>query len=482
MGSFFRIIAILTVALQSIAAPKNKVRIYPSPKGETLSSQYRVTANGQEVPVYSAKVGARDKVRRGKAMDDKQHSGAYFDLASFASFDLESGSAVIRVTVPETVTAARILPSSYGIKAGTTGKSVTFTVSRPGNFTIEINGEEISSLHIFVNPPETNIPAQGDPNVIWFGPGLHEVSELVVHDNQTVYLAGGAIVRAVISPGEKFTVDKETGLKHYSPTFFLNGNNITIRGRGIIDASGCTIHARNMIMVTGSNITLEGVILRDASLWTIPIRRSGNVRVNNLKLLGYRANSDGIDICNSRNVVVENCFIRTLDDLVVIKSDKGQGQVKDILVTKNVLWNEFAHALSIGAEIREDVENVVFRDNDIIHDKGREWSLRVYHCDAARISNVRFEDIRIEESNRLISVWIGKAVWSRDADRGNVENVLFKNISVTGGDTAAINLSGFDETHGVNDVVFDNVTLDGKGIPAERVKANAFVKNVRVLP
>ena len=70
------------------------------------------------------------------------------------------------------------------------------------------------------------------------------------------------------------------------------------------------------------------------------------------------------------------------------------------------------HALSIGAELRENVDDVLFTNCDIIHDKGREWTLRIYHCDSAHISNVRFENLRIEESPRLISLWIDKASWT----------------------------------------------------------------------
>jgi len=55
------------------------------------------------------------------------------------------------------------------------------------------------------------------------------------------------------------------------------------------------------------------------------------VTVKNVKLLGYRANSDGIDICNSRDVTVDGCFIRTLDDLIVVKSDQGQGEVRKVV-------------------------------------------------------------------------------------------------------------------------------------------------------
>ena len=149
---------------------------------------------------------------------------------------------------------------------------------------------------------------------------------------------------------------------------------------------------------------LEGVILRDSSTWTIPIRQSDRVSVKNVKLLGYRANSDGIDICNSRDVTVEGCFIRTLDDLIVVKSDKGQGEVKRIVARDCVLWNEVAHALSVGAELRENVDDVLFTDCDVIHDKGREWTLRVFHCDSARISNIRFENIRIEEARNDLAM------------------------------------------------------------------------------
>ncbi len=63
--------------------------------------------------------------------------------------------------------------------------------------------------------------------MIWFGPGLHEVSHQVVTDNQSVYVAGGAIVRGVIRPDEKFQISSYSGLRTYAPTFLLKGTNIT---------------------------------------------------------------------------------------------------------------------------------------------------------------------------------------------------------------------------------------------------------------
>ena len=146
-----------------------------------------------------------------------------------------------------------------------------------------------------------------------------------------------------------------------------------------------------------------------------------------------------------------------------------------------VLWNEVAHALSIGAELRENVDDVLFTDCDVIHDLGREWTLRVYHCDAARISNIRFENIRIEETRRLISLWIGKAVWTRDEARGHIDNVVFKDIRAVGKEPR-VEFTGFSETNVIENVTLTNVAINGKPLKPEAIKSNAFVRNVKVLP
>ena len=290
---------------------------------------------------------------------------------------------------------------------------------------------------------------------------------MTVGSGKTVYVAAGAVVKG--TAGRR------------GPVFALEGENIVLRGRGMIDGSLCPTHSRHLLLVRGKDITVEGVIFRDSSVWTIPIRQSDRVTVRNVKLLGYRANSDGIDVCNSRDVTIEGCFIRTLDDSIVVKTDQGQGEARRIVAQECVLWNEVAHALSVGAELRENVDDVLFEDCDVIHDKGREWTLRVFHCDAARVSNVRFENIRIEESPRLISLWIGKFVWTRDPERGHIQGVTFKDIRAVA-NPLRIELNGFDETHAVSDVVFQNVQVNGRPLTRADVKANAFVQNVSVRP
>ena len=472
---------LLPAACLLLAAPPSssaKLVISPAPAGEELSADYTVKAEGQALPVYQCKVAPADPQRRWKAMDDKANSADYFEKASFAYLDAE-GAVTLEIGFVEAVTSAKILPSSYQLSPRIVNNRVLLSVSGPypRHLTLEVNGTWRRALHLFLNPMERDIPKPGSPGLVYFGPGIHEITSLVVTNNQVVYVAGGAIVRGVIGPQEKFSISGYSGLKNYSPTFSLRGTNITFRGRGIIDGSFATTHARHLLSVQGKDIRLEGVILRDSSTWTVPIRQSDRVQVTNLKLLGYRANSDGIDICNCRDVTVAHCFIRTLDDLIVLKTDKGQGESRHIVAEKCVLWNEVAHALSVGAELRENVSDVVFRDCDVIHDFGREWSLRVYHSDSARIGNIRFEDLRIEEAPRLISLWIDKAVWSRDAERGQIDGIVFKNIRANAS-PLRVELKGFDAGHRVQNVLFQDVVVNGKSLTAADVKTNAFVNGI----
>ncbi len=443
------------------------LQVAPAAAGESLSRRFSVAVENQPSPVYVA----TSTVISALAAPGVTQSGEM----SFSSFDL-TGPVTVTVTVPENVQAAKILPSSSGIKPTVSGKRVTFTISKPSQLTLEVNGDWMNSLHLFANPIETNVPSTNDPNVIYFGPGVHIIPPLKVDSGKTVYVAAGAFVYGKLAPNQT-----------EGPVIWLNGSNITLRGHGVIDGGMFTKanRAGNILKVTGSNIHIEGVILRNSCTWTLPIVHSQNVTVENVKILGSQANSDGIDITNSQGVTVSDGFIRTFDDLVVVKTLlPGAAESSDITVKHMVLWNEIAHALSIGTEIRENVENVHFSDCDIIHDKGRDWLLGVLNGDSGKVSQVTYENIRIEEARRLMLLSITKTKWTQDKDPGQIEGITFRNIqSVTPESTSdAVNFAGADEQHEVRDVQILNVNVGGKPLQASQVKQNQFVSGVVVKP
>jgi hypothetical protein len=420
-------------------------------------------------PVYVAHVRAITVVKT-PDVPEVQTDGE----ASFTSFDI--GARVkVEVKCQEKVTAAKILPASYGITPIFSGNRVTFLISKPEQLTLEINGDWNNSLHLFANPVETDVLNPKADNVIYFGPGVHTIEPLKVGSGKTVYLAGGAVVYGKLTPGHE-----------HDPVLLLEGSNIKLLGRGILDGS---LHpkstaASNLLRIHGDNIDVEGIVLRDSSTWTVPIAGSTHVKIGNIKIFGWQGNADGIDVNNSQSVEVANSFIRTFDDLVVIKATDLNGlETKDVLVKHMVLWNEIAHALSIGAELRRPVENITFTDCDVIHSLDREWVLRIYHTDAASVRHVVFDDIRIEEDRRFISLWINKARWSKDTDRGHIDDVTFRNIrTVRPTSVNPIQFAGFDANHAIHDVRLEDVMIDGKPLKPGDVQSNQFVSGVTVTP
>jgi hypothetical protein len=461
--------AVLPAPTGSLAKAHKYVRVYPAPMGEPLSQRFTVQIEKSDSPVYVAHVRAIEAVRTPQTPEVETDGEA-----SFTSFDF-SGAVAITITSSQAVTAAKVLPTSYGIKPKISGNKVTFTISQPEQLTLEVNGDWNNSLHLFANPVESNAPSPNDPNVIYFGPGRHEIESLKVGSGQTLYLAGGAVVYGKPTPGHE-----------HEPIVSVEGSNIKVRGRGILDGSMYPKRtaATNLLKVRGDNIDVEGVVLRDSSDWTVPVAGAKHVKISNIKIFGWRGNSDGIDVNNSQDVEISNSFIRTFDDLVVIKTKDPNGQeTKDVLVKHMVLWNEIAHALSLGAEMRRPVENITFTDCDVIHSMDREWVLRIFHTDAAPVRNVVFQNIRIEQDRRFISLWINTASWGRDMDRGHIDDVTFRNIeTVRPTSENPIQLMGFDTSHAINDVRFEKIIVDGKPLKLSDVKSNQFVSGVIVTP
>ena len=176
-------------------------------------------------------------------------------------------------------------------------------------------------------------------------------------------------------------------------------------------------------------------------------------------------------------VLVEDCFIRACDDCVCIKACPLPGpaaccNVRDIKVRRCVLWNaEPGNALEIGYELRcNEVSDVVFEDCDIIHCEyeGNQSGgvLTIHNADRAKVHNVRYENIRIEDAQeKLVDIKILDCKYSLDRGRGDVENIVFRNIDVTGPLFPVSIIRGFEmtnEMHRPRDIRFENVTVQGR--------------------
>jgi hypothetical protein len=123
-----RTVAILALTCISFVAPALAApTIYPAPDGAPRGSKYSVEVNGKTAFVYDARI---ESIHR----EDPRN-------CYYASFDLPQGeTAEISVTVPDGFKSARVLPESAKISPAASGKSITFTVSKPQHLAVALDG------------------------------------------------------------------------------------------------------------------------------------------------------------------------------------------------------------------------------------------------------------------------------------------------------------------------------------------------------
>ena len=262
--------------------------------------------------------------------------------------------------------------------------TIELSVARPCKFTVEPDDNRVAPLFVFVNPPECDVPDANDPNVVYFGPGIHRVPDDLVRlkDGQTLYVARGAVLQAAVRAA---------------------GANIRICGSGVIDGSifphtwgrkGPQYAFVNFFKCR--DLVMEDVTLLGSFHWTIYPEGCDRVIIRNVKLCGDRCcNDDGIDPSNTRDLLMENCFFRTQDDGVAVKGiEMKNGPCERITVTNSVFWCDFARIVCIGHESRAPYMNDIrFVDNDVLHYVRP--LLLVEPGDNMPVSNVVFRNVRV---------------------------------------------------------------------------------------
>jgi hypothetical protein len=462
-----------------------EISMHPFPNVEEASDDFLVKINGSPIFVHKARVSAFPMCQEWKGY---QRPLEQTELASFAYWDM-SQPVIVEISSRRPLKSVTIRPSSYGIKHEADGDRISFELDRPRQIVVEVNGSSCA-LHLFANPVEEFAVNKQDPLVKYFGPGIHHAGIIELKDNETLYIESGAVVHGLVQAWA--------------------ATNIRILGRGILDSSGfertLTLEQSAEDYLVGAlflyqcnQVEINGIILRDPRCFAVVPINCRHVHIHNIKLIGlWRYNTDGIDIVNCQHVKIEKSFIRTFDDSIVIKGlkynplagkfpDSDEQNIYDIYIKDCVIWNDWGSALEIGAETRvNEISNITYKDCDIIH--ATDVACRIHNSDRALVKDVRYENIHVEFDQpmlkpviqqtkdekydmekddycpRLFAFVIGKRRYSLDEERGKILNVLAKDISVTCKSLPDSTMFGYDESHKVENVVFDNVRINAKKV------------------
>ena len=422
------------------AGTPDQLTTYPGPAGVPASDQYAVTVSRQPSFVYKALARKTDTNREADT--------------SWTSFSF-SGPVTVRVTkLSGTATGCLVRPYSAAVTTSFAGNVCTFTISAPGNLSVEfepnIHNPVLHPMLVFANPPEVDVPSPSDPNVRYFGPGVHTIGAgQPITSGQTVYVAGGAFVSAA---------------------FIATGpvSNVTFKGRGVIsglfmDTGDQDLNKNQPGMIDiadqgSSNILVEGLTFVDGPRFNV--RALGQyTTIHNVKTISWWYSTDGM--VGGNKSLLENNFVKSNDDS--IKLFWG-----DTIARGNTIWQlENGAPFMISWNIHEDSSTFHVYDNDVIHAEHYQIQksaiFRALHAGSGTLSRYLFDDIRIENASwRLFYLVIENNKWYDPAQGyGEIEQLIFRNIHAYTSYQQPNVVQGIDATHKMRNINFQNVYADG---------------------
>ncbi|WP_416981418.1 glycosyl hydrolase family 28 protein [Streptomyces sp. T028] len=423
------------------AAPK--LVTYPRPSGVATTASFKVRVRTapdgewQTLDIYQP---------RCREINATTGSGKVYD-SSLAYFDF-CGSVELEVTyLKGGTTKARVRPDSYGITPELLGDTLRFTLDEPKDVVVQINDDVFDCLHIVTNRVERHAPSADDPDVLYYGPGVHTVDLLSVSSGKTLYLAGGAVLQGGID--------------------IKNAEKVTLKGHGVLIP---TRTAGGVNVERSKNVRVEGIIMLGAGLGC---REAENVHVRKSRVFTWGQWGDGFPVYCSKNITYDGCFVRSADDShsIYAHRDTLYGDTRNVTIKNATLWADVAHPINVGTHGNTDdpemIENLLIQNVDILDH--REPQMNYQGCislnagDSNLIKNVRVEDVRVEDFRwgQLLNFRVMyNTKYNTSVGRG-IEDVYIKNLTYTGTHANPSLFLGYDADHPIKNVTFENLVVNG---------------------
>ena len=401
---------IFSLAASALAQTSN-VMIYPNP-GNLLTNishlhsctNFQVSVNGSNCFVYESENYWTNGTEASVARRPQ-------DKVAFTSFGLTNTVAAVVVTFAKKITNAVVRPSGAGIIPVINSNKLSFSISQPTKISVEVNSNNLPLFIIAETPevPDTNA-------TYYYGPGVYQIgTKKVVNKNESVYIAGGAVVEG---------------------TFDCTGTNVSFRGRGILtcgsvtadqwlaDNSLCPI---NYWTFAPKYQTFDGIFMVNSPGWNI-YGELGLSTVRNVKMISWVGRSDGIHL--GGDSLLEDCLYFINDDCLI--GNHGNNNTFRNCVIWRGFWGHAIIALTQAGSAA--TTNCLWDNNDIIGDDANLSAplIHFHQPTSATNNNVGGTRLNMVIRNLRIEGDRGGVLVKILADPGDVlDGFHFENISTT---------------------------------------------------
>lgn len=270
---------------------------------------------------------------------------------------------------------------------------------------------------------------------------------IYLKSNVELRLADGA---TLLGSTRRFDYDRITW---YALILAKEQENIAITGPGTIDGQGAALaadverlvrdsiihdpywgnnrpheHLRPQLieLVNCKNVRVSGVLLKNSSCWVQTYQGCDGLLVENVRVESRAYwNNDGIDIVDSRNVIVRNCDINSGDDGICLKTAFPPGVCDNILI-ENCTVRSSASALKFGTASYIGFRNVRVRNLKVFDTYRSAVALEI--VDGGFMENIEVSDIVAKNTGNAVFIRLGHR--NKDGAVGSLRNIRIHDITV----------------------------------------------------
>ena len=260
-----------------------------------------------------------------------------------------------------------------------------------------------------------------------------------------------------------------------------------MHGRGILDATSLNGAYGVLKCHYASGVTISDLMLRTSQKsWMCYLYQSQYTTFDNVKIFGYGANNDGIAFQGSSGLEVKNCFIRSTDDCISLKSE-NLNKDANVTVSGSTMYGvASSDGIVAGYECKNRLNKITVKNCDIIGGRGT-TILGYGHagfsicCDGpGPIYDVTFENVRIENKvfennmNIIVTDATKYLTGSLRGQPGSIRDITLKNVKWENAGMP-MRIMGFNAEHTVSNVLFDNCYAGGVKIDANSLYYTSYI-------
>lgn len=342
-----------------------------------------------------------------------------------------------------------------------------------------------------LNKTITDISAQGGGTVVIDSGSYAVKGSIFLKSNIRLHLNAGAELWFSTNPSDYLPVVKSrwegTFLMNYSPLIYAaNAQNIAITGKGTIYGQsekfwfswkgkqdddkkslrqmgndqvpleqrvfgeGHFLRPSAIEFIECKNILLADFTINGSPFWTIHPVLCENITIQGLNIEAGTTNDDGIDPESCKNVLIENCTIKTHDDCIAIKSGRDQDgwpypPSENIIVRNNALNTQVGSGFCIGSEMSAGVRHVFVENCDLQNSGKHAFQFKSNPDRGGFIEEVYMRNLTIGNTQYGFEFTTDYKGWRGNEFFTNYHDFYFQNIKIDSTLSKSILLKGRKE-------------------------------------